>query len=184
MPISDRPWEESNPGRVTLLGPVCVSYGHPDLGKTHGYLSDFGLVKDFEQVEDGVTTVYYRGYGTQPAVYIARETSQPRFLGAFFEAGSEEDLQKAAQLPGAGAVHDFMSGGQAVTVTDPTGMPFHVVFGHEKRPFTPHKPELKQLNYPSSRDDDAGAKPRRGEFQRELLLWRGKRDHRLTFSGC
>ncbi|KUL81457.1 hypothetical protein ZTR_09858 [Talaromyces verruculosus] len=162
MGVKDQPWGKENPDRVKLLGPVCVAYGHPDLEKTHKYLTDFGLVEAIRKDGD----VYYRGYGVQPVVYIAKETPVPEFLGVYFEAASLSELEKATKVPGAGAISDFVAGGKVVTITDPSGIPFHVVFGLEKRDFTPPKEDSQPYNFPAPADDDVQAKPRRGTFHR------------------
>lgn len=166
----DSPWLRPNPHKVRLLGPICVGYGHPDLEKTHKYLNDFGLVQAFERDESGVKFVYYRGYGVQPVTYIAKQTPQPEFLGVFFEAASETDLHNATKIPGASKVHDFVEGGKVVDITDPTGMPFHVVFGMRKRKFTPRENEFEPMNYPAPTDEDQTAKPRRGKFHSMLTV--------------
>lgn len=168
MGIVDEPWSKPNPSRVKLLGPVCVSYGHPDLEHIHQYLIDFGLVETFRQKQGtNEEAVFYRGYGVQPVVYIAKRTATPQFLGVYFQAANEEDLTKATKIPGAGQIKDFILGSKEVEVTDPTGMPFHVVFGLPSREFTP--PERSQflpVNLPAPTDRDADAKPRRGKFHR------------------
>ena len=166
MGVKDQPWAKENPDRVKLLGPVCVAYGHPDLEKTHKYFTDFGLVESFRK--DGA--VYYRGYGVQPVVYIAKETPVPEFLGVYFEADSFGELEKATKVPGAGAISDFVAGGKVVTITDPSGFPFHVVFGLEKREFTPPNEASQPYNLPAPTDDDVQAKPRRGTFHRTSTL--------------
>jgi Glyoxalase/Bleomycin resistance protein/Dioxygenase superfamily len=162
----DCPWQKSNSQRVKLLGPVCVGYGHPDLERTHKYLDDFGMVKSFEREEAGAKTVYYRGYGVQPVIYIAKQTPKPEFFGVFFEAASETDLGNATKIPGASKIREFVEGGRVVDITDPSGMPFHVVFGMKKREFTPRENEVEPQNYPAPTDTDAAAKPRRGKFHR------------------
>lgn len=164
MGVNDSPWLLKNPDRVRLLGPVCVAYGHPDLVKTHKYVTDFGLVEAFRGQPDGVETVYYRGYGVSPVAYIASKTQQPEFLGVFFEAATIDDLKKATKIPGAGGIEDFVAGGQVVHIKDPTGMFFHVVFGLEKRQFTPPPKGDEPYNFPSPSDADLKSKPRRGRF--------------------
>lgn len=162
MGVKDEPWVKENPDRVKLLGPVCVAYGHPDLERTHTYLTDFGLVESFRKDE----AIYYRGYGVQPVVYIAKKTAVPEFLGVYFEAAGLTDLEKATKIPGAGAISDFAAGGKVVQIIDPSGIPFHVVCGLEKREFTPPKENSQPYNFPSPTDDDVEAKPRRGVFHR------------------
>lgn len=169
MGLAEAPWAKAHEGRVKLLGPVCVGYGHPDMDKTHKFLTDFGLVEAFRNKSSSSEIVYYRGFGVHPVVYIAKHTSAPEFLGAYFEAETMADLERATKIPGAGKIEDFVAGGKVVDIIDPTGMPFHVVFGMEKREYTPPKSDMKPLNFPAANDRDATAKPRRGEFHSKLI---------------
>ena len=163
--VERKAWLSRHEGTVKLLNPVCVGYGHPDLDKTHAFLTDFGLVESHRsQDADGTSTIYYRGYGIQPVIYISKQTAAAEFLGVFFEAASEVDLEKATRLPGAGKIENWECGGRVVQIIDPAGGKFHVVYGMRTREFSPRLGEVKQINYPSARDDDPIAKPRRGEF--------------------
>lgn len=165
MGFKDKPWTNSNASRVKLLGPVCVSYGHPDLNKIDDYLKNFGLVKDDDlKLADG--GICYRGYGVQPVAYIAKHTPDPKFFGVYFEAASQEDLERATKIPGAGLIKDFVANGKVVDIKDPEGTLFHVVFGYDKRGYTPLESELQPYNYAAESDADTQAKPRRGDFQR------------------
>lgn len=169
MAIEESPWSWSNPERCRLLTPVCVKYGHPDLDKTHSYLEDFGLVKVMESTEDGLPCIFYRGYGVQPVAYIAIQTTEPVFLGVYFEAASKADFDKATRTPGAGEVNKFLDG-QVVAITDPSGIPFHVVYGYSKRDFTPRLKQIHPFNYPTPNDQDPLAKPRKGTFHSKSTL--------------
>jgi hypothetical protein len=165
MGLRENPWEIPNPNKVKLLAPICVKYGHKSLEEIHGYLSDFGLVKTHEALdEEGTKCAYYRGFGVQPTVYIAAENAERRFYGIYFEAASEEDIHKAAKIPGASEIRPFLDG-KEVTITDPNGTPFHVAFGYTKREFTPRENEIMPINYPAPADTDSEAKPRRGVGQ-------------------
>lgn len=183
MGVHDRPWLKANANRVKLSEIACVGYGHPDLVKTGKYMKNFGLVESWREELDGVEIVYYRGYGTQPVVYIARKSSAPEFLGAFYEAASEQELAKASNVPGASAVKDWICGGKIVDIVDPSGMPFHVVYGHSKRKFTPRTGEILPQNYPAASDMNEEAKPRRNQYHREFLYCcsRTRRDYPVDF---
>lgn len=170
MPLIDsRPWLLQHEGKVRLTNPVCVAYGHPDLDKAHQFLIDFGMVESHRaKGPDGRDTICYRGYGIQPVIYISKQTPTPEFLGVFFEAASEADLEKATQVPGAGQIEKWESGGKVVNIIDPCGGRFHVVFGMQKREFSPRVGEIKAINYPAAKDDNPISKPRRGEFHRQF----------------
>ena len=165
MIIEDGPWARSNPNRVKLRRPARVAYGHPDLSTTHDYLVDFGLT-EVERNLEPQETIYYRGYGVQPVLYVAVKTEEPEFLGVYFEVDSMDDLEKASKIPGAGTVQDLKQpgGGKVVNIIDPSGIPFHVIYGIKKRDFTPRFNEIQPPNYPATEDSDTAAKPRRGVF--------------------
>ena len=169
MPLSaTKPWEIQNPERVMVTNIVCVAYGHPDIENSHIFLTDFGLTESHRSTDsDGKITIYYRGYGTQPVVYISKHTEKPEFIGVFYEAASEEDFQRATKVPGAGKIEGWQFGGRCIKIVDPCNMPFHVVYGQQKRAFTPRTGEILAINYPAPVDDDPIAKPRRGEFHSE-----------------
>jgi hypothetical protein len=165
MIVEDGPWARSNPNRVKLRRPARVAYGHPDLYLTHDYLVDFGLTEVERQLKPQ-ENIYYRGYGGQPVLYVAVKTEQPEFLGVFFEADSMDELEKASKIPGAGPVEDLKhpGGGKVVDIIDPSGIPFHVIYGMSKRDFTPRFDEVQPQNYPATEESDVAAKPRRGVF--------------------
>jgi hypothetical protein len=163
--VERKAWLSRHEGTVKLLSAVCVGYGHPNLDETHDFLTNFGLVESHRsQAADGATTVFYRGYGVQPVIYISKQTATRQFLGVFFEAASEVDLEKATRLPGAGKIEKWECGGRVVQIIDPAGGKFHVVHGMRKRKFSPRVGEVQLINYTSAVDDDPLAKPRRGEF--------------------
>jgi hypothetical protein len=165
MIIEDGPWTRANPNRVKLLRPACVAYGHPDLSTTHDYLVDFGLTEVTRHLKPQ-ETIYYRGYSVQPVLYVAVKTEKPEFLGLYFEADSMDELEKASKIPGAGEIRDlkYPGGGKVLDIIDPSGILLHVIYGMEKREFTPRFNEVQPPNYPSTEDSDVTAKPRRGVF--------------------
>jgi predicted enzyme related to lactoylglutathione lyase len=164
------PWSERNPNRVRLSHPAMVVYGHPDLDKAHEFASNFGL-REVGRSADGCT-ISYAGYGTQPVCYVAKQTDVPKHLGYFFEASSEDDLEKAAKVPGAGPITplDLPGGGKAVTITDPSGCLFGVVYGVEKKSSGTTTEDVLPLNVPADTDSDQEKKPRKGKFQRNYSI--------------
>ena len=77
----------------------------PDLDLAEEFLLDFGMVRAARTKD----ALYMRG--TDPAHYIhVTEKGEPKFLGLGWYAASEDDLKKAAALPGAS--------GRALSLTD------------------------------------------------------------------
>ncbi|KAG4428109.1 hypothetical protein IFR05_016412 [Cadophora sp. M221] len=163
MAIEDCPWDQLNPNKVNLANIVCVAYGHPDLPKTHKNLLDFGLFESFRTGIGPDEAIYYRGYGVQPVVYIAKRAPVPVFLGSYFEADTPEDFELAAKVVGAEEIVPFC-GGKAVTISDPQGLQLHIVYGYQKREYTPREGNQSlPANIPSATDAaDSLSKPRRG----------------------
>lgn len=112
--------------------------------------------------------IFYRGYNDQPVSYIAEKTDRPLFFGGSLEATSQADLERAANLPGAGPIRDseFPGGGKIVTILDPENIPINVVFGYStvERGQPPKGADAYNMGSDTLADDDE--KPRRGRFQR------------------
>ena len=158
--------------KINLLEPAFVEYGHPDLLKLDEYLKDFGL-HAIDPPTASSEKVFYRGYGRQPVIYIASKNQEPKYLGVYFEVQSWADLENAEKLQGATSNIRWLEqpgGGYSVSLRDPSGLPFHVVYGMEKLPFNPPKRDILLSNYPAASDEDTTAKPRRGKFQRKSSL--------------
>lgn len=100
--------------------------------------------------------------------YVSEKTDQPLFFGGSLEAASQEDLERAAKLPGAGPVRDldFPGGGKVVTIVDPENIPINVVFGYStvERGQPPKGADAYNMGSDTLVVDDE--KPRRGRFQR------------------
>ncbi|KAI9149639.1 Cupin-domain-containing oxidoreductase virC [Paramyrothecium foliicola] len=159
----DELWRKPNPNRVNVTRPAWVHYGHPDLEKAHKFILDFGFV------EAGRTSnpdrVFYRGYNDQPVLYVSEKTDQPLFFGGALEASSQEDLDKAAKLPGAGPIRnsDLPGGGKVVTIVDPENVPINIVYGYQTIDRGQEPPTVSAMNVPNVSDD---AKARKGTYQR------------------
>lgn len=104
--------------------------------------------------------IWYRGYGSDQYVYYARKGPK-KFLGGAFQVQSYEELERASQLPGASVIQqakDAPGGGSLVTVTDPEGFPFNLIYGQQpvesKEPhpdkltfnYTDEKPRVRKFN--------------------------------------
>lgn len=150
-----------SPGPIKLLKTAFVDYHHANLPKVKDFLRDFGLDVAHEN-PDGTT--FFKGYGTEPFIYIARPSpnGSSSFGGAAYVVEGESELERAAQLKDAeGPIRNLEgpAGGRAVTLRDPAGHAVHLIHGWQETTASP--PHLQKLiiNF----EDD---KPRKGKFQR------------------
>lgn len=146
---------------IQLLKTAFVTYFHVDLAKARQFLLDFGLSITAEDT-DG--TLYFKGYGTEPFVYVARQSDndESRFGGAAYVVESSAELERAAKLPSAtGSIRnlDGPAGGSIVTLTDPVGHLVHLIHGWQEKSAEPIALEKLTINF----EDE---KPRKGKFQR------------------
>ena len=98
----------------------------PDLDAMETFLTDFGLVTAARTD----TRLYMRGTGSRPYIHVT-ELGEPGFIGFAYEASSEDDLHRLAELEGASAVEelDEPGGGKRVRLTEPNGYQVEVVHG-------------------------------------------------------
>lgn len=147
--------------RIQLLKTAFVVYYHADLDKAKKFLLDFGVDVAFERPGE---EIFFKGYGTEPYIYVARKGPQRSvFGGAAYVVESRNELEKAHKSFGASApqkLDNAPGGGKQVTMTDPMGHFVHLVWGWEEKEET-QPPNLQKLtvNY----EDD---KQRQGKFQR------------------
>lgn len=146
---------------IKLRKTAFVIYHHTDLAKAKQFFLDFGLSVAAEE-PDG--TVYFKGYGIEPFVYVARQSDQHEswFGGAAFVVDSAAELERAAKLPSAtGPVCDLdgPAGGSVVTLKDPVGHLVHLIHGWREKKAEPMSLEKLTVNF----EDE---KPRKGKFQR------------------
>ena len=161
MPI---PTVENNPSKVQLIRLSHVYFEHPDLPKFTRFAQDFGFVEE-KRVGD---TIYYRGYGKDPYVYVATRGKKAKFLGPAFVARDQAEFDKAAALPAAAvkSLDDAPGGGKQVTIARPNGTFMHIVYGQTERPVVTTEAE------PTATHDNHGpmntpfSKQRKGQFQR------------------
>ncbi|GKZ85857.1 hypothetical protein AnigIFM56816_000702 [Aspergillus niger] len=125
---SQESWLEKrgiDPGsRIRLKKLSHVRYQHPNLDEIHQFLLDFGL----QVAQKTDQEVWYSGYGPDAYVYYARKGPR-KFLGGVFEAESREDFDRA------GAVEELKhapGGGLLLTLTDPEGFPFNLIYGQQE----------------------------------------------------
>lgn len=137
----------TNQRKIQLVRLAHIYYTHKNISKAAQFLEDFG----FQETKRVGKDIYYRGTGSQPWVYCAREGDTNEFGGAAFVVESKEDLEYASQtLPGATGVYELgeaPGGGFGVTFKDPVdGFPFHLVYGQSLVAETRKLPALK-YNY-------------------------------------
>ena len=153
---------KNSPEKVLLSRISHVYLEHPDLEKFKAFAADFGFV---EAGRDG-ETVYYRGYGRDPYLYVASpaKNGEKAFKGAAFVAKTAEDFEKATKLPGAvkADISKSPGGGQRVSIPTPGGSTIYVLWGQEERePRFESATHIKKSEYNPSLE-----KHRKGEFQR------------------
>lgn len=164
FPPTSIPTVTNNPSKVQLSRIAHVYFEHRDLKAFDAFAHDFGFVP----VERKGDTIWYRGYGKDPYVYVASQSSTGRsqFMGAAFVAKDEENFKKAAVMPGAitKSLEEAPGGGKMITFARPNGTFMHVVSGQTEREEEDHVPSATHvsqgpLNTPFE-------KPRKGQFQR------------------
>lgn len=85
--------------RIQLLKTAFVVYYHADLGKAKQFLLDFGMEFTLERPGE---EIFFKGYGTEPYVYVSRKGPQQSvFGGAAYVFESRDELEKAHKSFGA-----------------------------------------------------------------------------------
>lgn len=144
---------------IKLLRTAFVVYNHANLDKAKAFLLDFGLQVAFEKPGE---EIYFKGYGTEPYVYVARKASKSSFGGAAYVVESPAEFEKAQKVPNASPpiqLEQGAGGGQQVTLTDPFGHTVHLIWGWQEKAREPMPLEKLVVNY----EDE---KKRKGRFQR------------------
>ncbi len=106
-----------------------TTFSHQDLAKARAFYLDFGL-HIASETED---TIYFRGNGSRPYLYVAKKGDAPRFVSVSYEARSADALAEASRRLGA-PVRDLETpwGGQVVSTNDVDGNEIEVVWGIRK----------------------------------------------------
>ncbi|KAI1329392.1 Glyoxalase/Bleomycin resistance protein/Dihydroxybiphenyl dioxygenase [Xylariaceae sp. FL0255] len=124
---------KNDPSKVQLARISHVYFEHPDLDAFNTFAEAWGLV----EAKRTADTIWYRGYGIDPYVYVATRSRDrvPKFNGAAFIAKSQEEFDKAALLPGAtpADLKDSPGGGKMITFNRSDDTKFHIVYGQEER---------------------------------------------------
>ncbi|KAL8276791.1 hypothetical protein RQP46_010796 [Phenoliferia psychrophenolica] len=132
-----------------------MTYYHTDLDKMRVFNRDFG----FEMRQDDVDRIDWAEYGPDAYSQVTVKSEKIAFGGASWLAASREDLVKATQIPGAGAIEKLTGpgGGEQVAFMDYFGKAGFVVFGIQEK--TSAAQAKLTLNYPEE-------KVRCNDFQR------------------
>lgn len=142
---------------IKLLKTAFVVYTHAEFERARQFYQDFGL----EIVQASNSEVFFRGYGTEPFIYLLQKGNISSFQGAAYVVESFAELERAQNLDGATPICEspYPGGGQIVTLTDPQGFKVHLVHGQIERDASPPNLEKLTVNYEDF-------KPRKGAFQR------------------
>ncbi|GAB7365638.1 hypothetical protein MBLNU230_g6702t1 [Neophaeotheca triangularis] len=129
-------WQKRNdidPSKqIKLVQLAHMRYQHPDLELATKFFQDFGM----HVVNRTDDKIWYRGYGKDQYVYFAQK-GERKFLGGTYEVESMAELERAAQLEGAGKIEemsDAPGGGHILTLTDPEGFPVNLMYGQQPAP--------------------------------------------------
>jgi len=122
---------------MPIIKVADIAYGRlrsPDLDAQEEFLTHFGMVRAARTRD----ALYMRGTGPAHHLHVT-EKGDPGFVGMAYEAASETDLERVAQVPGASGVEDIdePGGGKRVRLTEPNGYQIEVVWGIESLPPIP-----------------------------------------------
>ncbi|KAK3623733.1 hypothetical protein LTR56_014699 [Elasticomyces elasticus] len=155
----------NSPEKVQLARLSHVYFEHPDLDEFSRFAEDFGFVLAARKE----STLYFRGYGKDPYVYVASQSTdgKPHFRGPAFVAASQQEFDKAKALPEGklSSLAKAPGGGEILTFSRADDTQFHIVLGQQERQIeigadpTAILQEIGPFNTPFE-------KPRKGKFQR------------------
>jgi len=134
-----------HPGRsedplIKVAGLAWLEFEKPDLEAAERFYTDFG----FTVADRTPQTLLLRGRWAGPAGLVVRRGPHARFAGAAYRAAARDDLDRLAR--GTGATVSAHSGGHAVALRDPSGVPVRVVYGVPEYPALPERSPLA-LNF-------------------------------------
>lgn len=148
-------------GPIRLTRTAFVIYYHIDFARARTFYLDFGL----SIAAESATEIFFKGYGTEPFIYILRKAtdgSTSSFGGAAYVVQDRSELERASRtIKGATTICLLHGpgGGEIVTLTDPSGFHVHLVYGQTPKAADSMPLEKLVVNY----EDE---KPRKGQFQR------------------
>src|SRR5215470_17693609 len=134
-----------HPGRsedplIKVAGLAWLEFEKPDLEAAERFYTDFG----FTVADRTPQTLLLRGRWAGPAGLVVRRGPHARFAGVAYRAAARDDLDRLAR--GTGATVSAHSGGHAVALRDPSGVPVRVVYGVPEYPALPERSPLA-LNF-------------------------------------
>lgn len=135
-------------GRATEL--AFLRWERRSLDAMAQFLADFGF-QDIEQKADRLTA---RGTGTSPAIFVAHQGSQNRFVGSAFVMSADTDLQVYVQQMGATPLDSAQipGGGRGVQLVDPGGHTVWLLQGQALKQQLPNRESVIPLiNSPDSK---------------------------------
>jgi len=158
----EHPGRSKNP-LIKVAGLAWLEFEKPDLARAERFLTDFGFTVADRTPEELVL----RGRWAGPACLVVRRGPHSRFAGTAFQAAAREDLDRLAH--GTGGTVTEHSGGQAVVLRDPSGLPVRVVHGVPEHPVLPERVPLA-LNFGPGKERVNGTqRPVRGPAEIERL---------------
>jgi hypothetical protein len=135
-------------GRATEL--AFLRWERRSLDSAAQFLADFG----FQDIQHKAGSLTARGTSPSPAIFVAQQGAENRFVGSAFVMSPDTDLQvyvremgatplDAAQIPG---------GGHGVQLVDPGGHTVWLLQGQQQKPALPNRESTTPLiNSPSSK---------------------------------
>jgi predicted enzyme related to lactoylglutathione lyase len=129
---------------------VFLRWERRSLDTAAQFLVDFG----FQDIQQAAGRLTARGTGASPAIFVAQQGAQNRFLGSAFVMSVDTDLQvyvkqmgamplEASQIPG---------GGRGVQLADPGGHTVWLLQGQAQHPALPNRESVTALiNSPTSK---------------------------------
>jgi catechol 2,3-dioxygenase-like lactoylglutathione lyase family enzyme len=98
----------------------------PDLDKMEEFLTDFGFVRA-ERTPDAL---YMRGADSHHHLHVTHKGGT-KFIGFAYHVKDEDDLKRAAKLPGASGIETLNEpgGGKRVRLTEPNGYQIEIIHG-------------------------------------------------------
>ncbi|MBL8266041.1 VOC family protein [Steroidobacter sp.] len=140
---------------LRLTGLHHVNFAVRDLGSSERFAIDFGL----QVAARTEHSVFLRGAGNGAYLLRLEASDRDAFLGAAWSVADANELQRAVAEYGATNLSELAGpgGGHAVTLTDPEGLPWHLV--------ADIAPTIAQPLRESLRINTGAAKDRRGVTQ-------------------
>ncbi len=135
----EHPGRSRNP-LVKVAGLAWLEFEKPDLARAERFLVDFG----FTVADRTPEALVLRGQWAGTPGLVVRRGAGSRFVGPTFAADADADLERLARATD-GTVRPHR-GGQAVEVTDPSGIPVRVVHGVSELSALPERDPLP-LNF-------------------------------------